>query len=166
VPHGLLGTCLIRNSLAQRFQIKDGLAVDWVTLAGGHHGVFPATGDVKGKFAEARTRFGYGPWDDLRSDIFLQFLTLLTPKCPSISRLDTATALNAAGLISVADWIASNQKFVPCAASLDYDTPLPGLTLHFDVAREQTRRALRKLEWSAIPAPPCSTTSPYATPMS
>jgi CRISPR-associated endonuclease/helicase Cas3 len=154
VPHGLLGGCLIRNSLAQRFRIKDGLAVDWATLAGGHHGVFPAAGDVKGKFAEARTRFGYGPWDDLRSDIFLQFLTLLTPKCPSINRLDTATALTAAGLISVADWIASNQQYFPCAANLDDDSPLPGLAIHFNAAREQARDAMRELGWPVIPAPP------------
>lgn len=152
-PHGLLGSCLIRNALTQRFQMKDRLAVAWASVAGGHHGVFPTTSDVKERFVQERTRFGSGTWDDLRNNVIVRFQELLAPTCPS-TNLDSATALTAAGLISVADWIASNQKFFPCAASLDDDAPLPGLALHFDTAREEARCAMRKLEWPAIPPPP------------
>jgi CRISPR-associated endonuclease/helicase Cas3 len=154
-PHGLLGTSLLHSAFVERFSMRPRLALQWASVAGGHHGVFPAGDDVRCTTPQNDPRpFGSGPWQTLRDDILDQLIELLHPTRPPRETLDCAPALAAAGLVSVADWIASNQKFFPCAALLGVEFILPSLEDYFQESRERARRALREVGWLGIPEPP------------
>jgi CRISPR-associated endonuclease/helicase Cas3 len=154
-PHGLLGTALLCAAFAAKFSMPQKLARQWASVAGGHHGVFAARDDIQSTTPENDPRpFGAGQWKTLRAGILDQLIDLLRPTRPAKETLDCAPALSAAGLVSVADWIASNQQFFPCAAQLGVEFSLPSLAGYFQQSRERARRALLELGWLRIPEPP------------
>jgi CRISPR-associated endonuclease/helicase Cas3 len=156
-PHGLLGAALLRAAFISRFSMRPKLALQWASVAGGHHGVFPAREDLRSTTPENDPRpFGSGHWPALRDRILDQLIDLLHPAPPAKETLDCAPALSAAGLVSVADWIASNQQFFPCAAQLGVEFNPPLLVDYYRQSRERARRALLELGWLRIPEPPSS----------
>ncbi|MBK5290354.1 MAG: CRISPR-associated helicase Cas3' [Acidobacteriia bacterium] len=151
-PHGLLGTALLCPAFAAKFNMTPKLARQWASVAGGHHGVFPARKEIQDT-TDDQHPFGAGQWNTLRAGILDQLIDLLRPTRPTKETLDCAPALSAAGLVSVADWIASNQRYFRCAAQLGVEFNLPSLTGYFQESRERARRALRELGWRRIPEP-------------
>jgi CRISPR-associated endonuclease/helicase Cas3 len=155
VPHGLLGTSLLRIAFAARFAMPPKLALQWASVTGGHHGIFPEGQTVRSTTPEITPRpFGAEHWQRLRDHILSQLIDLLNPTSPAEKELGCAPALLAAGFVSVADWIASNQQFFCCAAQLGVNVDRSSLADYFQHSRGLAKRALRELGWLRIPEPP------------
>ena len=119
-------------------------------IAGGHHGVFPRTSDLR----MGEDTLGNVEWTKARNDLLTELARLVG--------LDVAQARNSqqdfndpfvvpalAGFVSVVDWIASNQEFFPCAA--ECGKPLPSKNDdYWREARAKAGKALEELGW--IPA--------------
>jgi CRISPR-associated endonuclease/helicase Cas3 len=152
-PHGLLGTSLLRAAFSTRFNMPRGPAFQWASIAGGHHGIFPTREQVRSTTPETDPHsFGSGPWQLLRDRILDQLIDLLRPTAPE-REPGCVVAVPAAGLVSVADWIASNQQFFPCAAQLGAEISFPPPPEYFARSCERARRALGQLGWLSIPEP-------------
>jgi CRISPR-associated endonuclease Cas3-HD len=106
VPHGLPGTSLLRAVFGERFAMPPTLALQWASVAGGHHGIFPDGQSVRSTTPENDPRpFGTEHWHKLCDYVLDQFIDLLRPIRSAKETLGCAPALSAAGLVSVADSI-------------------------------------------------------------
>lgn len=112
-PHGHAGTVIFKRTIESRWLMPKPLATIWAQVIGGHHGQFSYS-----KPLLSGPIYGDQPWFDLREVL----VGLLAGYCKlasvPIAKPRTRTAILFAGLISVADWLASNQDFFPCSATL------------------------------------------------
>lgn len=144
-PHGLAGAVIFKRMLESRWQMpRRQAATVWAQVIGGHHGEFSHL-----KPLLHGPVYGDQPWFDLREKL----VNLLAGHCNltsvPVKKPATRTALLLAGLISTADWLASNQDFFPCAAVLgqtaDFD-----LSMYRETAKSQARRALQETGWRTL----------------
>ncbi|MCX5887978.1 MAG: CRISPR-associated helicase Cas3' [Deltaproteobacteria bacterium] len=141
LPHGILTAAFVPELLTERFPgfprtLADGLG----RALGGHHGNFPRSGDLRDINKDQR---GGGKWKEVRRELFRQFAGQF--------RLDEAGVLEddpehsffllLAGLVSVADWIGSNQNFFQFADA-DLDPKKYAVQ-----ARDNALNALKTLGW-------------------
>jgi len=135
--HGTASACILQvlfnNTLERELAKKISVTV------GGHHGVFPRSKELK----DTRPNLGDGLWNDARIELY-KCMTYLcgmrdvpTPK----GSPGNAFFMILAGLTSVADWIASNEKFFPYEIEHDLES-------HTDYAKRKTGEALGKLGWT------------------
>ncbi|MEJ7654067.1 MAG: HD domain-containing protein [Chloroflexia bacterium] len=97
---------------------------------------------------------GRGRWQAAREDLADRLASLLELPSALLSGLDHANAMKLAGLVSVCDWIGSNEDFFPHAAGEAPTVPELDVESYWRQAREVARRALHELGWSAWrPAP-------------
>jgi CRISPR-associated endonuclease/helicase Cas3 len=115
-------------------------------IAGGHHGVFPRSVELR----MGRDTLGGSHWDTARRELLQGFANIvgfdlkLTAKSESeIS--DPAVVPILAGLISVVDWIGSNQDFFRCAAK--YGAPVETSADYWAKAQGLAKDALERLGW-------------------
>jgi len=112
---------------------------------GGHHGVFPRSKNI----IEARRKLGNELWAKARSDIFMQFSNALGFD-HSVLQIDSAHNvffMLLAGLISIADWIGSNETYFP------YTNNLQAPENHLQQARNHAKVALKELGWTGWKPP-------------
>ncbi|MCA9879093.1 MAG: CRISPR-associated endonuclease Cas3'', partial [Thermomicrobiales bacterium] len=153
--HGTISTFLLRELLREElFSVPQGVASRLAIVLGGHHGVFPRAADFSSKISKARVadHAGVGRWKAHQRWLLDEISRLLEiAGTPPPDRLTNAGAIWLAGFISVSDWIGSNQDFFPFAA--------PGGQLpagfspdaYLAQTREQAKRAIAALGWSAWP---------------
>jgi len=122
-------------------------------IAGGHHGVFPNSGDLNSIRAPS---LGGDEWQLARKHVIERFLDLILPA--DFTR--TATTIQdlrepfsvplLAGLISVADWIGSSADHFPLCDPKHFPPEQKYATL----SRKQAAKALRAFGWlpGATPA--------------
>ncbi len=110
---------------------------------GGHHGSF--TNEKPGP----RQR-GTGPWEDLQKELYTRLADTLgvVKLAPSSSTTNHAFFIIVAGLTSVADWIASNEMYFPCA------TECGSAEDHFLASRAKAKSALVDIALAAWSPPP------------
>ncbi len=151
--HGVVTTIALRGILANAFAVPRPAAVTLAATIGGHHGVLPAGPEQQG--ADVTASRGDQTWDEARRALVSRLAEALgVPRdCPP-QRVDHPTALVLAGLVSVADWIGSDERFFPYAGD-----PASPTALDVDAyAAEAARRALAALrtlgwlDWSPSPA--------------
>jgi len=148
--HGVV-TFAHLSSLLQQAGVSMRLASELAEVAGGHHGFFPDD-PARGKGVSigehnAQVR---DAWSRVRHQLFEEVRVVLgTPMPPAAGPVSNAAKLALAGLISVADWIGSNEEHFPWA--------MPGeFALASDPARylaecqKRAEQALRELRWTAI----------------
>lgn len=141
-PHGFISACVLRETLGS----ASGCAV-LGQIAGGHHGVFPQSADLR----LGRDTLGNECWNTVRQDLLQQLDNAvgLNPDQAakwSAEITDPGLVPILAGFISVVDWIGSNQDFFPCVASAG--TPVcVSVAEYWSTAQEQARRALERLGW-------------------
>lgn len=149
-PHGLITTMALSGLLAVRWQLDRPLAADIATVVGGHHGTLPSCDAV---YDVAAKESGVGAWARARLDLGnLVAVALDVPPAIPRGRLDNATAMVLAGLISVSDWIGSNVDRFPLACD---GTPVGMADSSSDYtkrARRQADEALQLLGWKDVPA--------------
>lgn len=150
--HGFLGVCILCGTLSERFGMRQGHALRWGGVAGGHHGTFPKRAEVRELLEGALHPLGVDAWTQIRAEITETLARVFQPTAPQTGGVDNATAMAISGLISVSDWIASNQQFFPCAALIGREAELANLEEYMAGADLQAERALRALGWIAVPA--------------
>ncbi len=140
MPHGVLTTAFVSQLL---IKLHPTFPSTWVhrlgAALGGHHGVIPRSADLLAVTKEER---GGRVWDNLRVSLFQKFTQLwqmMEIPPPVATDPGHAFFLALAGLVSVADWIGSNEEHFPFASTrLD-----PGP--YRERASKQAERALREL---------------------
>jgi len=135
--HGTATACILQeffqNSLDRDLAKKISVTV------GGHHGKFPLSVERQ----ETRLYLGDRLWNDARAELYECMIDLCgmrdvpTPK----GSPGNAFFMVLAGLTSVADWIASSEKFFPYQVKHDLES-------HPDYARLKAMEALDKLGWT------------------
>ncbi|MCC6863117.1 MAG: CRISPR-associated helicase Cas3' [Bryobacterales bacterium] len=150
-PHGLVTAWALREILANDFRHPGKLATDLSFVAGGHHGLFPAAADL----ARPRDRASGGAsWREARCRIAQTLGSLLGVSGDPPAALTHAGAMVLAGLISVADWIASNEHYFPYAASNRGSVPELDLCEYQLQSRDQAEAAMSGLGWQRAGARP------------
>jgi CRISPR-associated helicase Cas3/CRISPR-associated endonuclease Cas3-HD len=147
-PHGLVSGCALRSWLLRR-----GVEPAWATvlaeIVAGHHGVFPLPPWTH-KEEEYPDLFGIGEWKATRAAIVDSTLAHLDVSASELAelRLDQPARLVLAGLVTMADWIASMESAFPYASR-------PGDSASDAAARaEQAWRRLRLgSPWRPVPPP-------------
>lgn len=127
------------------WQISPDLADLLARVLGGHHGTFPRDDRIRGHGRDV----GSGRWDDARLGLLTSLASAFglegLPR-PRLHDDSGAAFMVMAGLVSVADWIASSESFFPHAGRhLDlaaYASDLP----------RRAAEALDRLRWRSWPA--------------
>ena len=143
--HGILSAYFLSSWLRERFQVSEEDAGSLAVVLGGHHGVWPISWQLKPGYIPSFCT-GDGAWEDARRGLGEAVLGCFAPLPSSFaltSELDQRNGffITFGGLVSAADWIASDSRFFPLTADiLDID----------EYARCSARRAeqaLRQLGW-------------------
>jgi CRISPR-associated endonuclease/helicase Cas3 len=114
--HGILTAAFVTEFLTERFPgFSHTLANGLGRALGGHHGNFPTSNELRSINRDQR---GGGKWEDVRRELFCQFAGRFHLEKAGVLGDDPGHSffLLLAGLVSVADWIGSNEKFFPFAA--------------------------------------------------
>ena len=147
--HGLFSVFIIEQLLSKPDSpatMPPMLATLCSLASGAHHGTFHDIGKYEGMIGPQR--LGDGKWTDARDAIAVELWRALTERDATtrIDLVDDATLSPAAlatlsGLISVADWIGSNEKYFKIAT---IDVPLEE---YQEISAKRAEHALRELGW-------------------
>ncbi len=140
-PHGFISTHVLKEILFS-FPDSDVLA----QIAGGHHGVFPRSGDLQ----FASDTLGNREWKQARELLLNEFAQIVGCDPGRGIQMegeiqDPALVPVLTGFISVVDWIGSNQEFFPCAA--DTAAKPEDADRYWDTAQSKASEALEALGW-------------------
>lgn len=153
--HGTISAGVLREILPSMFDLNNDLAARIATVIGGHHGIFPSAGAVN-DLNKQKERVGKGAWQRARIDLVARLADALAlPRTVETrpQQIDNAAAMMLAGLVSVADWIGSNEDYFPHEARAMPNVPTPDIGAYLMRARAQAVRALGELGWLDRPAP-------------
>jgi CRISPR-associated endonuclease/helicase Cas3 len=139
-PHGFISAHVLNEVLGRA-------SVVLAQIAGGHHGVFPRSAELQ----MGRDTLGDNCWSMARHNLIEEFARTvkfdLKQAAEATSEIDDPAVFPIlGGLISVVDWVGSNQDFFPCAA--ECGTP-PGSSAaeYWMHAQAQAGKALEMLGW-------------------
>jgi len=146
-PHGIVSARVLAETLPRRFGTPAALARRVATAVGGHHGRFPAPGEPQNISTTGAA--GKARWDSFRDDLLDALARLVQPRRElQTEDVSNPTAFWIAGLISVADWIGSNEDYFTYLVP-DGEAPRPiNLEDYAERARSQTEAALHELGWT------------------
>lgn len=140
--HGTVTSATLDEILQSLFNVDRSTAASIATIVGGHHGVFPSKADIRGV---GRNSKGNATWQDYRGTLANTLAALLElPREAIPSNIDNATSIKLAGLVSVADWIGSDESYFPYASS----TEAQDLAQYIGRARVKSATALKRLGWT------------------
>ena len=155
-PHGYVTAGELPAILQQDFGFSTALAERIGTMIGGHHGVFPRTLQLNEIHLNESYR-GNLHWQQARRSLAQELARLLGVFPPLLvlpdPRLDNATTMLLAGLVSVADWIGSNSTFFKCEIKDWRQSPTLDLARYLEDAKDYAGQALEALGWLDWPAP-------------
>jgi CRISPR-associated endonuclease/helicase Cas3 len=143
-PHGLITAYCLQRRLEQTHGMQSGVAMPLASVVGGHHGVLPPPEKWRNLSA---AELGGPSWDNARTSMLAMILEGLGTSLPCPSRLPHAAALTIAGLISVADWIASNSDLFPYSANTERAIELPDPRTYFRDSLRRAETAVKRLGW-------------------
>ncbi len=137
IPHGIVSTCVLPDLFQSKLSPQ--LAKKLAVVLGGHHGVFPNSEEMQ----RWRLYLGTREWQRVRKELYENLGELCgIEDLPAPSgEPGNAFYMFLAGLVSVADWIASNETYFP------YKTDFT-VTEHLNYAKRQAINALDNLGWT------------------
>ncbi len=142
--HGTVSAAVLRE-LLQEHGLGADIAGRLATVVGGHHGVFPTSADIGNLHPDA---VGRGRWAPLRKHLTGLLADLVElPLDARPATLRNAAAMKIDGLVSVADWIGSNEKYFPHLAP-GAVVPTPDLQEYWTKAQSNAQKALQRLGWA------------------
>ncbi|MGE5618873.1 MAG: CRISPR-associated helicase Cas3', partial [Sphingomonadaceae bacterium] len=149
--HGVV-TALSLGELSRDLGLSKQIAVTAGMVAGGHHGVFPRSGEIADQ-RHHNDAIGGITWSNTRKAIVDALVKMLdTPVALAPQHVDGPTAMIVAGLISVADWIGSSEEhFLHLSTEPDRAPDLDPVA-YLTRARDRARDALVALGWNAWPS--------------
>jgi len=141
-PHGFISAHVLKEALGSGPN-----AAVLAQTSGGHHGVFPRSAELR----MGRDTLGNNCWKTARQELLQEFsktvgFPLREKAQPRSEITDAAVVPVLAGLISVVDWIGSNQDFFPCVAECGKPAPIRASD-YWRNAQAQAQIALKKLGW-------------------
>jgi CRISPR-associated endonuclease/helicase Cas3 len=141
-PHGHITAHVLHRVLG-----SSSASVVFSQIAGGHHGVFPRSTELR----MGRDTLGNNSWNAARQETVQQFAGTvgfdLDQAAQSRSEIrDPAVVPILAGFISVVDWIGSNQDFFPCVAECGIPAAID-TSYYWTNAQSQAQKALETLGW-------------------
>ncbi|MEW6211861.1 MAG: CRISPR-associated helicase Cas3' [Acidobacteriota bacterium] len=146
-PHGRVTAGELPELLVKNFGLDIALARSFAKAIGGHHGIFPTSSDL----LPPRYRIdgsGRGPWKTARAEIVELLAALMdAPRTNTPQRVNHATLMVIAGLVSVADWIGSNDRFFPYLVRDWRNLPDVDPADYLHKAENQAADALNRLGW-------------------
>ncbi len=145
VPHGLLTARLVAPFLKE-FGVASSSAQSGAAMLGGHHGQFPSSPQLQGVL---RSALGGHAWDAARRGLVnVLASSLKVQRGAAAISIDTAGWMWLAGLVSVADWIGSNDDFFKYAWQDRGQAGTPvDLVKYRSSAEEKAEEALLRLGW-------------------
>jgi CRISPR-associated endonuclease/helicase Cas3 len=147
-PHGSVTAGRLPEILEKDFGVSRRVAISISVALGGHHGVIPGGTALSQLNKEA---VGQTPWQRVRRDLTLMMSRLLEADRWNAPRSANVAALMVfAGLVSVADWIGSDETFFPYVAEAGVTTDELDLIKYMAVARQQAMDALHQIGWTGI----------------
>lgn len=150
--HGVVSTIALREILTEAFAVPRLTAMTIATAVGGHHGILPDGRQQQG--ADITDCRGDKTWREARRSLSSVLAHALGVPCDRSPRqIDHPTALVLAGLVSVADWIGSDERFFRYAgdpASLASFT-IDAYVTHAEGCALDALRSLGWLDWSPSP---------------
>lgn len=151
--HGPISTLILRDVLTSDYDWETRDATTIATAIGGHHGIFPSTTLLVDKETEYG-RGQKGAWDSVQRELLATLATLLGG-LPGQAPLGVtiAAAMTIAGLVSVADWIGSDEARFPYAARGADGLPILSPEAYRDNAPQRAAAAITDLRWQ-LPAEP------------
>jgi len=113
--HGVISTHILPDILTDRYELTRHAARRYAIVTGGHHGVMATQSQLNAVTDDSARLVGDGIWGDLQQELvdWLWQAFELPDELPASIRttiLSYQDALWLAGLISVADWIGSDEK--------------------------------------------------------
>jgi CRISPR-associated endonuclease/helicase Cas3 len=130
--------------LASETGLAPQLAARLATVLGGHHGTWPISDDLKPEQLFP-AHYGTDEWDVVRAELVRALKNTLQPPTPITFKLDTnsenALWVLLSGIVSVADWIGSNEEY------FGYKDKIVDLNDYIELAACRANLALCKLEW-------------------
>lgn len=151
IPHGLISTHALPAILIDRYGFDDGAAFRYAVVTGGHHGVMATRANLEATALDADRAVGGGAWDGLRRTLvnWLAEAFELPDQLPEPVRATTLTYQDAvwlAGLISVADWIGSDDRHFTFGTDVPANPVVAG-----EHAERTARAALQDTGWFHAP---------------
>jgi CRISPR-associated endonuclease/helicase Cas3 len=137
VRHDLASTAFLRTELAKHF--PGSACLQAVTQAlGAHHGYFPRSQELR----EAQPLREGGEWYEARKQLLDAYLAVLQPlEQATLDEIPLPAVAWLAGLVSVADWIGSNQSWFPPGERADL------ISEHYAKSSRLAERALSDINW-------------------
>jgi len=138
--HDLASAALLRRALSRSHPGAAWIAGVCQAL-GAHHGYMPRVREINDALPRSEGR----KWEEARQallDVYLQ--TLVVEETPEPGEIDLPATAWLAGLISMADWIGSNQEWFPPGEARET------LAEYHQLARERAKRALNHIRWPAF----------------
>ena len=150
-PHGRVTAGELPEILASAFGMQKTTADRLAVVIGGHHGTFPTSLEIE---KQPTAGVGRGKWKQLRRELAAILAELLeVPEGEIPAACDHAAAMTIAGLVSVADWIGSNDEFFPYLVSNIEAWPVISPADYLREAEGKARKALQRLGWTGWTQP-------------
>ncbi|MDD5219471.1 MAG: CRISPR-associated helicase Cas3' [Candidatus Bipolaricaulis sp.] len=142
-PHGLITARILRECMGASRE-----AAVLAQIAGGHHGIFPRSGGLR----FGSDTLGGEDWRTAQLALLAELQRLLAPVSSSWADLslpvdDPFFVPVLSGIISIADWIGSNQDFFPCSGHYG-EAPGAVTDEYWESAKSLAKTALDELGWS------------------
>ncbi len=149
--HGLISAAQLPPLLIAR-GLGPRLASRVSVVVGGHHGTFPVlNGRGKGTSIGEEDPSVRTAWERVRAELFDALWNVIEPGTAPTGALPNPASLILAGIISVTDWIGSNENYFDwCAGGADE------LRAYREVSRQEALKALTAIHWDAFVAAPSS----------
>ena len=141
-PHGVVTASTLVAALHD-LSLAGELVGPAARILGGHHGVFPRSGDLR----LPALACGVRRWSKARPALVRSLANALriggaAPR----GRLDPSTAMILGGLVTVADWIGSAERFFPYVA-VGSSAPRLNVNSYAEEADRKASKALGALGW-------------------
>lgn len=148
--HGPISTLILRDVLARKEEMYGWCQQDAEIIAtaiGGHHGIFPSSALLCNETTEYG-RGQQGAWDSVQRDLLEMLAGLLggvPERAPQV--VTTAAAMTVAGLVSVADWIGSDESRFQYADRREDGLPTLSPEPYHAHAKKCAATAITQLHW-------------------
>jgi CRISPR-associated endonuclease/helicase Cas3 len=151
IPHGLISTHVLPDILTERYHFEKSAAFRYAVVTGGHHGVMATRANLEATALDADRAVGGGTWDGLRHALVVWLARAfqipdLLPESVRTTTLTYQDAVWLAGLISVADWVGSDDHYF----TFSTDVPPSPVTAR-ERAERTARAALQATGWFHAP---------------
>lgn len=143
-PHGTITAYVLPKILRELFpSLPQSLARQVAITIGGHHGELIKSQQLMPHNFPGSV-IGKNSWESLRRElakILAQFVGIDSSSAPSVSKCNHCSLMLLAGLVSVADWIASSEDF------FEFTPQVESLNEYAEKVKKNADRALKQMAW-------------------